>query len=112
MLTRALPKATTTSVLFVNETVQNKVFFIKAHAMNLTGWSKLIFPIANLFIFSQTSLTQPMKLVTWETRVFKMPRLGPPRFKMGTSITVSFGLLHLLIITYRIHVPKVGRPLI
>ena len=38
------------------------------------------------------SLIQLLKFKTWETRLFKMPRLGTPRFQMRRWVTVAFVL--------------------
>ena len=42
-------------------------------------------------ILSQISLIQLFKFKTWETRLFKMPRLGLPRLQTRHQIRVAFG---------------------
>ena len=38
------------------------------------------------------SLIQPKKFRTWETELFKMPRLVMPRFQTAVKVTVASGL--------------------
>ena len=38
---------------------------------------------------SKMSLIQPKKFRTWETGLFKMPRLETPRFQTAVKVTVA-----------------------
>ena len=45
------------------------------------------------------SLIQLLKFKKWETRLFKMPRLGTPRFLTGTRVTGACGLSFIKVLT-------------
>ena len=62
-----------------------------SHVLNLKSWSNSFVTQQVYVILSQISLIQLFKFKTWETRLFKMPRLGLPRFQTRRQVRVAFG---------------------
>ena len=78
-----------------------------SHVLNLKSWIKMIFDKITYTYCVTNEFDQLLRFKTRETRLFKMPRLKPPRLVTGTRIEVASEHCWIRDPRVRIYIPLV-----